>query len=172
MVFPTVEVDENNKPKQDDSGNYIEVSDADKKQQYENAQKALEELRAGADPEETAEKYGVKDYCTETQGYVGAYADDMNDVMDEIKAGECTDILEQSNGYAIIYVRTDHDQTLMENYVYTVANDYLDSQFEEVKTNWLKTIPVDTENDIQGDAWEKFDLVEMAQDLTDAGLVQ
>lgn len=171
MVFPTVEVDENNEPKKDDDGNYIQLSDADKKTAKENAEAALKDIRDGEDPEAVAEKYSVSAYCTDTSGYVGAYSDDMNELLADIKAGECTDVLDGDMGYTIIYMKTVNDTDLRDSYVYAVASDYLDSQYEALRNQWLATIPVDTEGDMRGDAWNNFSLTDMATILNDAGLI-
>lgn len=171
MVFPTVEVTEANEPKKDDDGNYVELDDAQKAEVLKQAEAALDELRDGKDPEEVAEEYGITDYCSDTSGYVGAYSDDMNEILGNMKAGECTDISEGATGYTIIYVRTINNEELRDSYVYAVASDYLDSEYETLRNSWLASIPVDVEGDMRGDAWENFSMKEMSQMLLDAGLV-
>lgn len=172
MVFPTVEVTDANEPATDEDGNYVVLDENQKADMKAQAESALKEIRAGEDPEAVAEKYGVKDYCTDTSGYVGAYSDEMNEILGSLKAGECTDVTEGDTGFIIIYVKTDHDEDLRDSYVLAVANDYLDSEYENLRNGWLASIPVDTEADMRGDAWEKFSLEEMAGDLVEAGLVQ
>lgn len=171
MVFPTVEVTEANEPKKDDDGNYVELDDEQKEEVLKQAEAALEEIRSGKDPEEVAEEYGILDYCSDTSGYVGAYSDEMNEILGNMKAGECTDISEGNTGYTIIYVKTINDEDLRDSYVYAVATDYLDSEYETLRNQWLASIPVDVEGDMRGDAWEKFSMKEMSQMLVDAGLI-
>lgn len=172
MVFPTVEVDESNEPKKDENGNYIELDAAAKQEVKEQAEAALEEIRAGKAPEEVAEAYGVAPYCSETSGYVGAYGDNINDVMAELEPGECTDVTDSDQGYVIIYVRTTHDEEIKERYVYAVTSDYLDSEYNTLRNKWLASIPVDTTADMRGDAWEKFSMRDMSTMLVEAGLVE
>lgn len=172
IVFPTVEVDENDEPKTDDDGNYVKLSDDDKELIRENAESALSEIRDGEDPETVADKYGVSAYSDETQGYVGAYSDDMNELLADVKAGECTDVIEGDMGYTIIYMKTVNDEELRDSYVYAVTQETLDPNYEQVYNSWLASIPVDVDGDMRGDAWESFDMIEMSQDLYDAGLVK
>lgn len=172
MVFPTVEVDEADEPKTDEDGNYIELDSEGKKAVKEQAEAALEEIRGGKAPEEVAEAYGIAPYCSETSGYVGAYGDDMNEVLDKLEPGECTDVTDSAQGYVIVCVRTTYDEEIRERYVYAVALDYLDSEYNTLRNQWLATIPVDTTADMRGDAWEKFSMRDMSSMLVEAGIVQ
>ena len=104
-------------------------------------------------------------------GYVGAYSEEMNEALDKLQAGECTEIIDSDLGYVIIAVLSDHDSDLQESYVYSVANDYLNDQYESLRNDWLASIPVDVENDMEGDAWEKYSMKDLSQILNDAGIV-
>lgn len=172
FVFPTVEVDENDEPATDDDGNYISLTDEEKEKVYAQAEEALEKLRDGADYEEIAEEYGVSDYSTKRSGYVGGYEDDdYNDAIDSLDNGECTDIIETSVGYTISYMISANDEDIKELYVYSLASDYLDSEFETLETSWLSSIPVDTENDLEGTVWEDVVLKDIVLDLESAGIL-
>ncbi len=171
MVFPTIEVDDDGNPATDADGNYIEASDDKKEEAKENAQNAAAEINSGKDCKEVAESYGVSTFCSEMNGYVGAYSDEMNEALDKISAGECTDIIDSEVGYVIIAVISDHDEEIKENYIYSVANDYLSDQYQSLRNDWLASIPVDTEKDMEGDVWEKFTMKELSQMLYDAGIV-
>ncbi len=172
LVFPTVEVDENDEPATDDDGNYISLSDEEKEEVYAQAEEALEKLRNGADYEEIAEEYGISEYSTSRSGYVGGYEDDdYNDALAELENGECTDIIETSVGYTISYMISADDEDLKSLYVYSLASDYLDSEFETLETTWLSSILVDTENDLEGTVWADFVLKDVALDLETAGIL-
>lgn len=171
MVFPTIEVDDDGNPATDTDGNYIEVSDDKKEEAKENAKNASDEINSGKDCKEVAENYGVSTFCSEMNGYVGAYSDEMNEALDKLSAGECTDIIDSEVGYVIIAVISDHDEELKENYIYSVANDYLSDQYQSLRNDWLASIPVDVEKDMEGDVWEKFDMKDLSQMLNDAGIV-
>lgn len=172
MVFPTIEVNEADEPKTDENGNYIELDAAAKKEVKEQAEAALEEIRGGKAPEEVAEEYGITPYCSETSGYVGAYSEDMNEVLGGLGPGECTEVTDSAQGYVIVYVETTHDEEIKERYIYAVASDYLESEYNTLRNRWLASIPVDTTADMRGDAWEKFSMRDMSSMLVEAGLVQ
>ncbi len=181
MVFPTVEVNDDNEPMTDDDGEYVYLSDEDKADVLANVIEAVTRLRSGEDYEAIAEEYGITDYCSERTGYVGYSEDDgifgcytdstYNEALYGLSAGDCSDIIETSVGYTVTYMITADDEDLKANYIYSIASDYLDDEFETLTTTWLSTIEVDTEGDMNGSVWENFDLSTVAKSLEDAGII-
>lgn len=165
MMFPTIEKDDADQPKLDENGNYIPLSDEDKAAVLEQAEAALEELRGGADYLEVADKYGITNYCSETSGYIGSYSDELNEALKDLGDGECTDIMEGEMGYSIVYVVVADDETLKTSYVYMLASEATDSEYEVLRNNWLATVPVDAEGDMEGTAWEDLDVKSIVVDF-------
>lgn len=172
IVFPIVETDENDNPATDTDGSYIALPEDKKKDAYANAQKMIEELENGGDVDELLTKYGVDKYSQEMSGYVGAFSENMNKQLENLKAGECSEITENNLGYIVLYVKTDHDQDLLDSYAYAVASDVVDDQFESLEQQWLSTIEVDTEKDMEGTVWADYDLSYLAADLENNNLIQ
>ena len=172
IVFPIVETDENDNPATDTDGSYIALPEDEKKDAYANAQKMIEELENGGDVDELLTKYGVDKYSQEMSGYVGAFSENMNKQLENLKAGECSEITENNLGYIVLYVKTDHDQDLLDSYAYAVASDVVDDQFESLEKQWLSTIEVDTEKDMEGTVWADYDLSYLAADLENNNLIQ
>ena len=65
----------------------------------------------------------------------------------------------------------DSYEELLKNYAYAVASDTVDSQFEKLETQWLSSIEVDPEKDMEGTVWVDYDLSGLAQSLADGGLL-
>lgn len=171
ILFPTVETTEDDVPATNTDGSYKYVSDDAKEKAKENAEALLEELKAGGDAASLAEKYGVSNYYFERTGYVGSFTDSVNKAVENLKAGDCSGVLEEELGYAVIHMQTDHDEDLLKNYAYAVASDTVDSQFEKLETQWLSSIEVDPEKDMEGTVWADYDLSGLAKALADAGLI-
>lgn len=171
ILFPTVETTEDDTPATNTDGSYKYVDDAAKQKAKENAEALLEELKAGGDAASLAQKYGVSNYYFERTGYVGSFTDSVNKAVENLKAGECSGVLEEELGYAVIHMQTDHDEELLKNYAYAVASDTVDSQFEKLETQWLSSIEVDPEKDMEGTVWVDYDLSGLAQSLADGGLL-
>lgn len=171
ILFPTVETTEDDVPATNTDGSYKYVSDDAKEKAKENAEALLEELKAGGDAASLAQKYGVSNYYFERTGYVGSFTDSVNKAVENLKAGECSGVLEEELGYAVIHMKSDHDEELLKNYAYAVASDTVDSQFEKLETQWLSSIEVDLEKDMEGTVWADYDLSGLAQSLADGGLL-
>lgn len=171
ILFPTVETTEDDTPATNTDGSYKYVDDAAKQKAKENAEALLKELEAGGDAETLATKYGVSNYYFERTGYVGSFTDSINKAVENMKAGDCSGVLEEKLGYAVIHMKSDHDEELLKNYAYAVASDTVDDQFNKLEEQWLSTIEVDTEKDMEGTVWADYDLSGLAQSLADGGLL-
>lgn len=171
ILFPTVETTEDDTPATNTDGSYKYVDDAAKQKAKENAEALLKELEAGGDAEALATKYGVSNYYFERTGYVGSFTDSINKAVENMKAGDCSGVLEEKLGYAVIHMKSDHDEELLKNYAYAVASDTVDDQFDKLEEQWLSTIEVDTEKDMEGTVWADYDLSGLAQSLADGGLL-
>ncbi len=165
MVFPTVAQDENGEPIVDENGAYTELTASEKDVAKANAEAAIEEMRGGADYLEIAEKYGITNSCTQSQGYIGAYSDDINTALTDLKTDECTDIIDSSLGYVVIYMISADDQTIKENYVYYLAGDYTEGEYETLRLNWLNTIEIHPDGDMEGTVWADYPLVNIVDEI-------
>lgn len=171
MIFPTVEADENNEPVVDDDGNYISLSDEECAEVKENAETVAKAINDGGDAEALAEEYGVDVYSSETSGYVGAYSDELNEVLGSLSAGQCTEVYESSTGYCLIAVLTDHDSDLLTSYAYTMASNVVDDKYENMRNEWLVNMATPTDADLVGTFWLDFSILDMATDLYQRGLM-
>ena len=158
MVFPTVEDTENDEPKTDDSGNYVYVSDEEKAKVLERAKEASEKINAGTDCKDVAKEYGIEAYSRERSGYQGAYTDELNDVMSALKENECTEPMEDTLGYIVYTMLIPDDTSLKSSYIAGMVQETLSEEYDKLKTQWLSTIAIDVENDMEGTVWSDLSL--------------
>ncbi|MCM1272480.1 MAG: peptidylprolyl isomerase [Clostridium sp.] len=158
MVFPTVEINENDEPKTDDDGNYVYVSDEEKVKVLEQAKEAAEKINAGTDCKEVAKEYGVDGYSMERSGYQGAYTDDLNDIMSALKENECTEPIEDTLGYALCTMLVSDDTSLKSSYIAAAVQEVLNDEYSSLRTKWLSTIAIDVEKDMEGTVWTDLSL--------------
>lgn len=150
IIFPTVEKDANGNPKTDDQGNYVYVSEEEKKKQKEQAEKAIEEMNNGADYKEVIERYGVSDYCSSLCGYKDSLSETIYNRVKDVENGKCAQMLEETLGYTSLYVINNDDADLKNAYIQTLVSDTVESEFKTVYNKWLAVIPVDDEGDLSG----------------------
>ncbi len=169
ILFPTVETTEDDVPATTTDGSYVYLDNAAKEKAKADAEALLAEMEAGGDPVSLAAKYGVSDYCFEQTGYVGSFTESVNAAIENLDTGDCAGVLEETLGYAVINVKTAHDEELMKNYVYAVASDTVDDQFSTLENQWLQTIEVDPEKDMEGTVWADYNLEGIASRLEAGG---
>ncbi len=172
ITFPKVKADDDGNPMTDDNGNYVKLDDKELADMKSKAEAAVKEINAGADAEETAKKYGVDTYSEEKQSYVGGYADDMNDVMDKLTAGQCTEVYEAETSYYAIAVLSDHDSDLLESFAYQAAEAQVDTELEKTKQQWIDGCDDKGGIVYKDDTWKNFSFLDMATDLNDQGLMK
>lgn len=154
LVFPTVQINASDEPATDADGNYLYVSDSEKADMKKKAEEAVAKLKGGANCEEIAKEYGIDKYSKERSGYQGAYKGELNDFMSSAKSGECTEPIEDTLGYVVYVMLEPNDEALRDSYIYASTQDILSDQFDKLKNQWLSTIEIDMEKDMEGTVWE------------------
>jgi hypothetical protein len=172
IVFPTIEADENDEPVEDADGNYIELSDEEKADVKEQAEKAAKAINDGEDIATVVSEYGVEAYSSETVGYVGAYSDDLNEVLGSLTAGQCTEVYESSTGYYFIAVETDHDADLLNSYAYSLAENKVDDKYDEQRQAWIDEVATPSDAEFVTSFWDDFSLLDMATYLNKKGILE
>lgn len=173
VVFPKVETDaEKNTPKTDENGKYIELSKEDQEAAKANAEEAAEKINGGADSKEIAKEYGVEAYSTESVGYEDKYTDELKTLLKDLKEGQCTEVQETETGYMTIVMLKVNDEDMKASYAYTLAADTLDKEFKNLEQQWLATIPVDVEKDMEGTVWADYSIVDLVNYLVKAGVLK
>ena len=169
MLFPTVVINEADEPTVDENGKYVYVSDAEKEDVLAKANEAIAKIKDGADCKEVAEEYGITNYSSERVGYVGAYADDLNKMLEGLETGECTEVFEDTLGYVVVVVTSAHDEELKSNYVYNLVSETVTTEYDSLRNMWLGTVVIDETKDIIGTAWADFDFAKLVKHMEEAG---
>lgn len=170
MAFPKVEVDTSGNIATETDGSNAALDADTLNKVYEQAKKAADEINAGADAKEVAKTYGISSYCSEQTAYVGAYSAELNDVMAELKSGQCTDVMENDNCYYIIAVLTDHDEDYLNAFTYQMALDNAQEEYEKQAAEWVAAATA-TDAQYETGLMDKFSLIDMAKYLVDEGIM-
>lgn len=175
IMIPTIESDENGDPAVGSDGKYIEMSDDKKAEAKETIEAVKTEIESGAKASDVVAKYGLENYSQEQYGYVGMYNDEMNEVMGSLEVGKCTDIFDSEMGYYMVALLTTNDKELLESFAVTSAKHELDTEFNKSILPLYDKLEIATESDvIKGDTtiWDEFDIVAMAKELDDRGILR
>ncbi|MCR5368476.1 hypothetical protein [Eubacterium sp.] len=170
IVFPIVEVDEKNQPKVNAKGEFATLSDADKVNMKEQAEKARQEIIDGANYLQVVNKYGVDKYSDACSSYEGfGLQNGGTDTFDHLKNGDVTDISENEVGYFFYVMTNDNDEELKKEYITYLSDNAVSSDYNKNLKEWKNSIPVDDEKDIIGTTWEDFDTGAVGEDLLKIG---
>lgn len=172
LTFPKVKADDEGNPLVGDDGNYVPLDDAELAAKKADAEKAVKEINDGADAKEIAKKYGVDTYSEEASSYVGAYSEDMNDIMDKLTAGMCTEVFDSTTSYYAIAVLSDHDSELLDSFAANQALSTVDAELAAKVAEWKAE--ADKEGGIvyKDDTWKNFSLIDMALYLDEKQLMK
>ena len=89
-----------------------------------------------------------------------------------MKDGDVSDPIESTLGYNVVVMLNSDDQNMKTSYIYSVASEGADSEFEKLRQMWLSTIEIDAEGDKIGTTWDDFDLKSLLIDMEESGLIQ
>ncbi|MGN0435210.1 MAG: peptidylprolyl isomerase [Wujia sp.] len=170
MVFPIIEVDDNGNMMTDNNGDYVMLNNDELQVIRDDITSAIADVRSGENPEDVAVKYGVDSYSNSQMGYEGGYNEEINTAIEGLKAGECSEILEQDNCYYFVSVLSDHDDDYKDDYVYKLASNEAETKYSNDKYSWMEEKTADG-SEINDNFWQEFSLEEMAKLLYEAGLI-
>ena len=171
FTFPTIEMDSENMPVIDEDGNYISLSEDEMNKVYEKAEEAKVKVTGGADAEEVAEEYGVSDFSSETTAYDGGTSDELNEMLTKLGDGGVSDIIKTDKGYVFYQMKDSDNEDLKSAYIYAMASEKLDTEYEALRNSWLTSIEVNESGDLIGNTWDEIDVLQISIELETVGIV-
>lgn len=164
MMFPKVEIDEN--------GDYVRGSDGETpvllseeeiEQKKEDANGALEELKAEKDPDEVAEKYGVSLVSGQESNLVGSFGEPFDGYISSLKEGECTSVIDIESCYFIIKMLDENNEDFAEQILSYYRKDKEKEAVEEAVNKWYEECGISHEAEFTGTVWENLSLDDFAR---------
>ncbi len=171
LLFPTVEYKDGS-PVTDSDGNYTQLSDDKKKEQAELAQEAKKRLEAGEDIEDLEKEYKIEECSEELRSYFGAYTEDLNNLIKDMKNGDVSESYESDLGYMVVKMINNNDEDYKKYYIETAATQKASSQMTVEENKWLASVEVDEEKDMIGDTWKNVDISKVAAAMEEAGITK
>lgn len=171
ILFPTIEVDENDEPATDANGSYIQLSEEAKLEQKAKAEQAKVDLENGESYEAVVEKYGIEAYSLQQDGYIGMFGDALDAELETMEIGQCSSVYSSELGYYVLVLLTENDESVKEGYAYTLAVEYLDAKYNTIKNEWFAELASDSDA-VTDSMWQDFSILDMATELNKRGLMQ
>lgn len=164
LRFPIYELDENGEPIEGDDDGGVLLSAEEQAQQKAYCEEAKARIDNGESPADLAVEYGVDKVSGEQDGFIGAFGDTLNGILDGMEAGDTSDVIESNTGYMVIYLINDNDEELKETYISlnasTEASYYVEDKLEE----WQGSIDI-TEDDYIDYKWYDIEFEDVCEYL-------
>ncbi|MBQ9983602.1 MAG: peptidyl-prolyl cis-trans isomerase [Lachnospiraceae bacterium] len=168
-LFPSIEYDAEGNPKTDGEEEYITLSDEAMKEQKTKAEELQKRATKGEALEDLIEEYGIS-YCSGSQrNYNGAYDDALNKVIENMKEGDISEVIETDAGYMIVRMDNPNDTEYKEYVIDYAAKDTANNMITQMQTNWLQSsgyANVEADTDIL----KKIDVKKMCQYMKKNGI--
>lgn len=138
-LFPSIEYDAEGKPVTDSNGEYISLTEDVMKEQYEKAKELQARAVAGESLEDLIEEYGITASSGAEHDYAGAYGEELNQVIEGMKAGELSEVIETEAGYMVMRMDNPDDVDYKEYAIHYAAEQTAGEQFPQMQQYWLNT---------------------------------
>lgn len=136
-LFPSVEYDENGNPVVDEAGQNVALSEDVMKEQKKKAEELQKRAADGEKLEDLIEEYGIAASSGEERNYQGAYADELNAVVDKMEKGDISEVIETDAGYMIVRMDNPKDDDYKEYALHYAAMQTANSMITTLQQNWL-----------------------------------
>ncbi|MGN0437016.1 MAG: peptidylprolyl isomerase [Lachnospiraceae bacterium] len=168
-LFPSIEYDENGNPVVDSAGNTTDLSDDKMKEQKKNAEALQKRAAAGEKLEDLIEEYGIAASSGEERNYQGAYEDKLNKVLENMKEGDISEVIETDAGYMIVRMDNPKDEDYKDYALHYAALQTANSMIPTLQQNWLSASGY-SEVEANESALKKVDFKDMCKKMKANGL--
>ncbi len=168
-LFPSIEYDEDGNIVTDSSGNSVLLSDEQLKEQKSKAEELQKRAKAGESLEDLIEEYGIAAYSGEERNYSGAYTEELNKVVEGMKKGDISEVVETDAGYMVVRMDNPDDADYKDYALKSAAMQYANDTITTLQQNWVTAsgyanVEADT------DAVAKIDLKQLCEELKAKGI--
>lgn len=168
-LFPSIQYDSEGNIVTDSDGEYISLSEEEMKEQYEKAQELQKRAVAGEVLEDLIEEYGITASSGAEHNYAGAYSDELNQVIEGMKTGDLSEVVETEAGYMVVRMDNPEDSDYKEYAIQYAAEQNAGTQLTQMQQYWLSASGyADTKADEE--KFSKLDLKAICEKMQKNGL--
>jgi foldase protein PrsA len=135
----------------DEEGNSVEMTDEEKAEKKEKAEKLLEAVKGGQEMAEALTELG-EDRSPTTSSYGadnGYLADEVKEAADKLEDGQVADsVIETDGGYYVVKMVTTFDEEATERQKETILAQRKSDHYSEVLEGWKAEAKITTDSDL------------------------
>lgn len=168
-LFPSIRYDEDGNAQTDDDGEYISLSEDEMKEQYAKAEELHKRALAGESLEDLIDEYGISASSGEEHNYSGAHSEELNQVIENMKTGDISDIIETEAGYMVVRMDNPDDKDYKEYIIQYAAADTANNMLPQMQQNWLSASGY-SEAEADEEQISEIDIKALCQRMKDNGV--
>lgn len=164
VLFPSIKYESNGVAAKDEAGNNVLLSEDELATQKERCQELLDKAKANQEAgdlsgglEALASEYGVDRTSDIMNGYDGAYSDELNALIKNLKVNEISDVVETEAGYMIVRM-DNNDDSVKESILHFNATQKAEDNYANMQNNWVSASGVNSAT-INQDALNSIDIL-------------
>ena len=164
MLFPKIEMSEDGDfATEEDGETPVVLSEKEILQRKEDAEHALEDLKAGEDAAEVAKKYEVELYSGEESNLAESFEEPFSEYVQSLKENECSPVIETESYYGIVQMLKENNEEVAGQILEYYKADLKEEAIEEQKTEWYEQLGIGEEPVFEGNIWENISLYDYVQ---------
>lgn len=169
-LFPSVEY-KDGEAVTDDDGNNVDLSAEEMKEQKKKAEELQKRAANGEKLEDLIKEYDIEASSGIERNYEGAYTDELNKVLEGMKEGDISDVIETEAGYMVVRMDNLDDAEYKEYALQYAGLEYANSKITAVQQNWVSSSGyANLEPD--ADAIAKIDIKELCKQMKENGIYE
>lgn len=137
-------------------------------EQLAKATKLMERAKAGEKMEDLVEEYQIGNYSGVEKNYEGAYAGELNQVVESLSENDISDVVTTDAGYMVVRMDMENDPEYKEYMINSLAIQTADNAFPNMQANWIVAAGVDKVEANQ-DVLNALDVVELGKAMQKKG---
>lgn len=167
-LFPSVKYGEDGKPVINADGNYVLLSDSELEEQRIKAEEVARRAKAGETLETLENEFGIVAYSGEERNYNGAYAEELNAVLENMANGDISDAVKVEAGYMVIRMNNNDDKDYKDFAISYSANQSANQAVPAFQQTWIQSSGV-TNVTANTEVTGKIDVMSLCKEMNEKG---
>lgn len=169
-LFPSVQY-KDGEAVTDDDGNNVDLSAEEMKEQKKKAEELQKRAANGEKLEDLIKEYDIEASSGEERNYDGAYSDELNKVLEDMKEGDISEVVETDAGYMVVRMDNPDDTDYKEYALHYAAMQSVQTQIGTLQQSWVKEAGCES-LEPDADAIAKIDIKELCKQMKENGIYE
>ena len=177
-LFPSIQYDADGNPVRNDDGSYVSLSEDELAGQLEKAEELRQRAIAGAQSgDETAtlealiKEYGIAHCSGVERNFEGAYTEQLNNAIKDLKDGEFSQVIKTDAGYMVARMDKVNDEEYKDYNLRYLANQSAKNSITKMQEKWAEQAKLD-QVEVDKEVLDRIDLKQLSSYMEQSNLFE